>query len=245
MSANVLWALAGTHFIFLMTVLGAAMVFFFRTEGRARTQALLMGFAGGVMTAAAMWSLLLPAVEQLRAQGREPVWLPPAAGILLGASFLALVEHWENGAAGRERMLFTAITLHNIPEGMAVGLAFALTGRGESLAAALTLALGIGVQNFPEGAAVALPMRQLGMGRDRAFFWGVVSGTVEPVFGMGAYCLAAAAQPVMPWLLGFSAGAMLYVTVRELCPEAAGERGGVFGFIGGFVLMMVLDLALG
>ena len=141
-------------------------------------------------------------------------------------------------------MLFTAITLHNIPEGMAVGLAFALAGKGESLAAAFTLALGVGVQNFPEGAAVALPLRQSGLGRGSAFLWGALSGAVEPVFGMAAWLLASAVRPAMPWLLGFSAGAMLYVTVRELCPAAA-EGGGSFGYLGGFALMMVLDVTLG
>ena len=140
-------------------------------------------------------------------------------------------------------MLFTAITLHNIPEGMAVGLAFALAADGEGLAAALALALGIGVQNFPEGAAVSLPLRAKGMGRGRAFLWGAASGAVEPVFGLLAVFAASLARPAMPWLLSFSAGAMLYVTFHELCPEAA-DRSGALGFIGGFALMMTLDVAL-
>ena len=228
MNSVYLWALAGTQFIFLMTTLGAALVFFFAGEVELRFQRILLGFAGGVMTAASVWSLLLPA----------------AAGMLAGAGFLAAVDAVQHGAAGKERMLFTAITLHNIPEGMAVGLAFALAADGEGLAAAAALAFGIGVQNFPEGAAVSLPMRQLGMGQGRAFLWGAASGAVEPVFGMLAVFAAAALHPVMPWLLGFSAGAMLYVTVHELCPEAAG-RGGAFGYMDGFALMMVLDVALG
>ncbi|MCR5576165.1 MAG: ZIP family metal transporter [Oscillospiraceae bacterium] len=238
-----LWALAGTQFLFLMTSLGAALVFLGRDGENARAQELLLGFAGGVMSAAAVWSLLLPAIEQAEAAGL-PGWLPAAAGLLSGAVFLALLDRLQSGAAGRERMLFTAITLHNIPEGMAVGLAFALASGGEGRAAACALALGVGIQNFPEGAAVALPLRQLGMGRGRAFLLGALSGAVEPVFGLLAFLLAAPARPVMPWLLSFSAGAMLYVTVHELCP-AARSGAGSFGYLGGFALMMALDVALG
>ena len=243
MTSVFLWALLGTQFIFWMTALGAATVFFFKGEIGPRPRALMLGFAGGVMTAASVWSLLLPAIEQTGEESALPAWLPAALGLLLGACFLALVEDLQRGAAGKERMLFTAITLHNIPEGMAVGLAFALAGEGESLAAAMALALGIGVQNFPEGAAVSLPMRQLGEKRSRAFLWGAASGAVEPVFGMLAFWAAAALHPVMPWLLGFAAGAMLYVTARELCPEAANACGS-FGYLGGFTLMMILDVAL-
>lgn len=244
MTSVFLWALAGTQFIFLMTALGAAAVFFFAGEIGARPRALMLGFAGGVMTAASVWSLLLPAIEQSGAESALPAWLPAAAGLFLGAGFLALAERLQRGAGGKERLLFTAITLHNIPEGMAVGLAFALAAEGESLAAALTLALGIGVQNFPEGAAVSLPMRQLGMGRGRAFLWGAASGAVEPIFGMLAFYTSALLHPAMPWLLGFAAGAMLYVTARELSPESADSQG-VFSYLGGFALMMILDVALG
>ncbi len=238
-----LWALGGTQFIFFMTALGAALVFFF-PGGELRYQTALFGFAGGVMTAASVWSLLLPAIEQTAAQTGLPAWLPAAAGLLLGAGFLALADALQRGAAGRERMLFTAITLHNIPEGMAVGLAFAVAGDGERLAAALTLALGIGVQNFPEGAAVSLPLLGRGVGRGRAFLCGAASGAVEPVFGLLALWAASAVRPAMPWLLAFSAGAMLYVTAHELCPAAEGRRG-AFGFILGFALMMALDVSLG
>ena len=243
MTSSILWALGGTQFIFLMTALGASLVFLLRSP-EPRLQSLLPGFAGGVMTAASVWSLLLPAIEQTAGEGRLPAWLPAAAGLLGGALFLTLADALQGGAAGRDRMLFTAITLHNIPEGMAVGLAFALASSGEGLAAALTLALGIGVQNFPEGAAVSLPLRQRGMGRGRAFLCGAASGAVEPVFGMLAFFAASLAHPAMPWLLSFSAGAMLYVTAHELCPEAA-DRTGTLGFIGGFALMMTLDVALG
>ena len=217
---TILWALGGTQFIFLMTALGASLVFFLRSS-EPRFQNLLPGFAGGVMTAASVWSLLLPAIEQAAEEGTLPAWLPAAAGLLLGALFITAADAVQGGAAGKERMLFTAITLHNIPEGMAVGLAFALAADGEGLAAALALALGIGVQNFP-----------------------AASGAVEPVFGMLAVFTAELARPVMPWLLSFSAGAMLCVTAHELCPAAKGKAGSL-GYIGGFALMMALDVALG
>ena len=242
MTSTILWAFCGTQFIFLMTTLGASLVFFLRGSAP-RFQTVLPGFAGGVMTAASVWSLLLPAIEQTAGEGRLPAWLPAAAGLVLGALFLTAADALQGGAAGRDRMLFTAITLHNIPEGMAVGLAFALAADGEGLAAALALALGIGVQNFPEGAAVSLPLRSAGMERGRAFLYGVASGAVEPAFGMLAVFTASLAHPVMPWLLSFSAGAMLYVTAHELCPEAS-DRPGALGFIGGFALMMALDVAL-
>ena len=242
MVSSFLWALGGTQFIFFMTALGASLVFFFRGK-ELRFQRALLGFAGGVMTAASVWSLLLPAIAQTAAAG-TPAWLPAALGLLAGAIFLAGLERAQAGLAGRERMLFTAITLHNIPEGMAVGLAFALSRGGEGRAAALALALGIGVQNFPEGAAVSLPMRQMGESRGRAFLWGAASGAVEPLFGMLAFFLAGAVRALMPWLLSFSAGAMLYVTAHELCPDAR-SMSGSFGFMGGFALMMALDVALG
>jgi len=238
-----LWAVIGTQFIFCMTSLGASLVFFFRGE-ELRLQGVLFGFAGGVMAAASVWSLLLPAIEQTSAESTLPAWLPAAAGLLAGSVFLAGADSLQKEAGSRERMLFTAITLHNIPEGMAVGLAFALAGKGEGLAAATALALGIGVQNFPEGAAVSLPLRQSGMGRGRAFLYGAASGVVEPVCGMLAFLSAGLVHPAMPWLLSFSAGAMLYVTVRELCPAAEGRRG-AFGFMAGMTVMMVLDVALG
>ena len=241
MASSFLWAVGGTQFIFWMTALGASLVFFFR-GAELRFQKALFGFAGGVMTAASVWSLLLPAIEQAGAESALPAWLPAALGIVLGALFILLADALQKGAAGKERLLFTAITLHNIPEGMAVGLAFALAATGEGLAAALALALGIGVQNFPEGAAVSLPLRRLGRGR--AFLCGAASGAVEPVSGLLAFGAARWVHPLMPWLLSFSAGAMLYVTACELCPEAKG-RVGTMGYIAGFTLMMVLDVALG
>ena len=245
------WAALGTGFTFLMTTVGAATVFFFSGEPRPKFQKAMLGFAAGVMTAASVWSLLLPAIEQAQAEGRTPSWLPAAAGMLLGVVFLAALdsllprlrrmprEDWRQNT-----LLMTAITLHNVPEGMAVGLAFALAAEGEGLAGAAALAMGIGIQNFPEGAAISLPLRQEGFSRSRAFWGGTLSGSVEPVFGVLVVLAAGAVHPLMPWLLSFAAGAMLYVVVEELVPQAH-SRAGTCGFVGGFLVMMVLDVALG
>ena len=245
------WAALGTGFTFLMTTLGSAVVFFFSGEPRPKFQKAILGFAAGVMTAASVWSLLLPAIDQALAEGKLPGWLPAAAGMLLGVVFLAALdsllprlrrmprEDWRQNT-----LLMTAITLHNVPEGMAVGLAFALAAEGEGLAGAAALAMGIGIQNFPEGAAISLPLRQEGFSRRRAFLGGTLSGSVEPVFGVLVVLAAGAVHPLMPWLLSFAAGAMLYVVVEELVPQAH-SRSGTCGFVGGFLMMMVLDVALG
>lgn len=246
------WAALGTGFTFLMTTLGAAMVFFFAGEPKPRFQRAMLGFAAGVMTAASVWSLLLPAIDQAAEDGRLPGWLPAAAGMLLGVVFLAALDSVlprlrkkPTADAWRQNtLLMTAITLHNVPEGMAVGLAFALAAGGENFAGAAALALGIGIQNFPEGAAIALPLRQEGRPRGRAFLGGMLSGVVEPVFGILVVLMAAWARPMMPWLLSFAAGAMLYVVVEELVPQAH-SRAGTCGFVVGFLIMMVLDVALG
>ena len=245
------YAAIGTLFTFLMTTLGAATVFLLGRRETGRSQEVMLGFAGGVMTAASVWSLLLPAIE-LAAERALPAWLPAAAGITVGAVFLALLDallpRLRRRSLDAERrqnaLLFTAITLHNIPEGMAVGLAFALAAEGESMAGAAALALGIGIQNFPEGAAISLPMRQMGESRWRAFMGGMLSGIVEPVFGVAVVLAAAGAAALMPWLLSFAAGAMLYVVVEELVPQS-NTRGGVSGFMAGFLVMMILDVALG
>lgn len=249
MLSSVGWAALGVGFIFLMTSLGAASVLFCREDTLPRSQTGMMGFAGGVMTAATVWSMLLPAIEQTRAEGTLPCWLPAAAGTAAGAAFLCALDALilrlrRGGSAEKSSMLMTAITLHNIPEGMAVGLAFALSGGADGLTAAAALALGIGVQNVPEGAAVSLPLRRMGMSRGRAFSMGVLSGAVEPLFGMLAVMAVSGISRIMPWLLGFSAGAMLYVVVCELIP-AADDRRGLFWYITGFLLMMILDVALG
>ena len=241
-------ALLGTSFTFMMTALGAATVFFFARKVCERAQGALLGFAAGVMMAASVWSLILPAIEQTEAEGRLPPFLPAAAGIVLGALTLFLLDELVRRRGGGEVhsdfLLLSAITLHNIPEGMAVGLAFALAADGESLAGAFALALGIGVQNFPEGAAVALPLRQAGKKRGEAFLAGVLSGAVEPLFGVAAALAAVQVRPLMPWLLSFAAGAMLCVTAEELIPRAEG-RDGTCAFLVGFLLMMALDVGLG
>lgn len=240
-------ALAGTAFIFFMTVLGAGTVFVFSGKPRPHIQQMTLGFAAGVMTAASVWSLLLPAMEQTVSC---PVWLPPAGGVLLGAVFLAGLD----GLIARrcpvterrrtDRVLMIAITAHNIPEGMAVGLAFAMAADAAGFAAASALALGVGIQNFPEGAAIALPLYHGGMERKRAFFQGVLSGAVEPAAGIATVLLAAGVAPLMPWLLSFAAGAMLYAVAGELVPQAH-SRQGTCAYLVGFLFMMVLDVALG
>lgn len=245
-------AALGTGFPFLMTTLGAAAVFFLRGTPRPQMQRATLGFAGGVMTAASIWSLLLPAIGQAQTDGLFPAWLPAAAGITIGVVFLAVLDTLfpklqrgkEANAQWRQNaLLAAAITLHNIPEGMAVGLAFALSAQYGGLAGAAALAFGIGIQNLPEGAAVALPLRQEGQSRARAFLGGLLSGAVEPVFGILTVLAAAGIRSLMPWLLSFAAGAMLYVVVAELVPQSHGKDG-TCGFMVGFLVMMVLDIAL-
>lgn len=254
------WAALGTGFTFLMTALGAAMVFFFAGEPRPHFQKTLLGFAAGVMTAASVWSLLLPAIDRA-AEGALPDWLPAAGGMLLGVVFLsaldALLPHlrrdrtWQDASWRQTTLLMTAITLHNVPEGMAVGLAFSMaaqdTGSG-ALAGAVALAIGMGLQNFPEGAAISLPLRSDGVGTGRAFTAGALSGVVEPIFGLLTVLVAGSVSLVMPWVLSFAAGAMIYVVVEELIPEAhLGEHShvGTASVMCGFLVMMLLDVMLG
>ncbi|MDR1997213.1 MAG: ZIP family metal transporter [Candidatus Margulisbacteria bacterium] len=258
------WAAGGTGFIFLMTCLGSAMVFFFQKRTSRAMQTLFLGFAAGVMIAAAVFGLLLPAIEETAAAGQIS-WLPAAGGLFLGVLFLYGLDkfiphlHAFTGvregvpaALKRTTLLVSAVTLHNIPEGMAVGLAFALAaqhgGEPALYLSALALALGIGIQNFPEGAAVALPLRQEGLRAGKSFLLGCLSGFVEPVFGLLVVSVADLLAPYMPWLLAFAAGAMLYVVVEELIPEAhLGEHSnlGTLAVMGGFLIMMILDVALG
>ena len=247
------WAALGTGFTFLMTTLGAAMVFFFVGEIHPKFQKVLLGFAAGVMTDASVWSLLLPSIDRAGA-ARLPAWLPAAVGMLLGVVFLSALDaalpylRCANASTDftwrQNTLLMTAITLHNVPEGMAVGLAFALAAKGDGVAGAAALAMGIGIQNFPEGAAISLPLRQEGYSRGRAFLDGMLSGIVEPVFGILVVLVASGVEPLMPWLLSFAAGAMIYVVVEELVPQAH-SRAGTCGFVCGFLVMMVLDVALG
>ncbi len=259
-----LLCLLGTGFTFLATAAGSAMVFFFRDEINPAIQRVFLGFAAGVMIAASVWSLLNPAIEMAQEMG-QPGWLPAAGGFLLGALFLlgldTFLPHLHPGSREAEGLpsrlpknvlLVLAVTLHNIPEGMAVGLSFAMAAQGEegavTLAGALALALGMGLQNFPEGAAVSLPLRQEGMSRRRCFLLGAGSGAVEPIGGVIAVLVAGQVAPLMPWFLAFAAGAMIYVVVEELIPEAhLGEHSnsGTMGVLAGFLVMMVLDVALG
>ena len=238
-------AALGTGFPFLMTTLGAAVVFFFAEAPRPQFQKTMLGFAAGVMTAASVWSLLLPAIDRAADVGL-PGWLPAAVGLLCGDSALPRLRRGRDEDPSRRQstLLMAAITLHNVPEGMAVGLAFALAEAGEGMAGAAALAMGIGIQNFPEGAAISLPLRQEGYSRRRSFALGTLSGAVEPAAGILAALAAAGVRPVMPWLLSFAAGAMLYVVVEELVPQAH-SRTGTCGFVGGFLIMMILDVALG
>ena len=263
MTQAILWAAGGTGFTALMTASGAAMVFLFRSSASPSLHRVMLGFAAGVMIAASMWSLLIPAIEEAQAMGVAG-WLPAAGGSAMGIAFLLLMDyllpkltpesfHWREGETSRKRtaMLVLAVTLHNIPEGMAVGISFALAARSGDpalMTAAGALAMGIGIQNFPEGAAISLPLRQEGMSRGRAFAMGAASGLVEPVFALLTVLAAGSVQPLMPWLLSFAAGAMLYVVVEELIPEANLSQGGHTGTLGvmaGFLLMMILDVALG
>lgn len=239
----------GIAFPFAMTALGAAVVFLFRRGIGERARRLCMGFAAGVMTAASVFSLLLPAVEQ----SGTPV-LTATFGFLLGAGTIDALDgllrrHGGLDDAGGERrqnaLLFAAVTLHNIPEGLAVGLAFVQAFSGGTAAAAATVALGIGLQNLPEGAAIALPLRQSGVSRARSFLLGVLSGVVEPIAAACVLMIASMIAPATPWLMAFAAGAMTIVVFGELAPETAGERDGTIAAVLGFAAMMAMDVGLG
>ena len=253
---GILWTFLGTLLTFSVTTLGAAGVFFVKKDMGGRIQSGFLGFAGGVMIAASVWSLLLPGIEFAEENGQIS-WLVMTGGFLLGVLLLLAVDYligrWENLRVKKNTaMLVTAITAHNIPEGMAIGLAFALAAQNPEDAAlfsgAAALASGIAIQNFPEGTAVALPLIQNGFSRKKAFLVGSMSAVVEPVFGVAAAALAGTVRAGMPWFLSLAAGAMIYVVVQELIPEAnsrENEKAGTLGFIVGFLVMMILDVALG
>lgn len=265
MSQAVIWAALGTGFTFLMTALGAAVVFFFKGTMHENVQRVFLGFAAGVMIAASVWSLLIPAITRAEEQNIAVEWIPAAVGFVLGGLFLLVLDklmpHLHIGtekpegrpsSMKRVTLLVAAVTLHNIPEGMATGLAFAMAAQNPDekglYAAAFALAVGIGIQNFPEGAAISLPLRKEGVSRSKAFLWGAGSGLVEPVFGVATTLAASWIEPFMPWLLAFAAGAMVFVVVEELIPEAkfkTDSNVGTLGFMGGFLIMMILDVALG
>ena len=245
------------------TVLGAGFVFFMRDTMPAWLQKVLLGFASGVMVAASVWSLLIPSMELSEDMGRMSV-IPATAGFLLGMAFLLFIDyitphlHPGNGKPegpkahlSRTAMLTLAVTIHNLPEGMAVGVVLAgalQSGTGITAAAALVLSLGIAIQNVPEGAIISMPMRAEGNSRLRSFLIGALSGVVEPIGGLLVILLAGILTPLLPYMLSFAAGAMIYVVIEELIPESAeGEHSnlGTVGFAVGFVLMMVLDVMLG
>ncbi len=263
MQQAISYALGGTLFTAGMTALGASFVFFLPPHTSSRLHKLLLGFAAGVMMAASVWSLLIPAIEQTE-QSMGIGWLPAAGGIVFGVLFLLAMDallphlapesfHLRHGEGSRRRniLLVLAVTLHNIPEGMAVGVSFAAASNDTDparLAAAVALALGIGIQNFPEGAAIALPLRQEGATRASSFFLGAASGIVEPIFAVLTVLIVGSIQPMLPWLLSFAAGAMLYVVVEELipaCTHGQDSHTGTLGVMAGFLVMMILDVALG
>ncbi len=260
----VMQAFVATCFTWLMTAAGAAVVFLAKGLSRKTLDAML-GFAAGVMIAASCWSLLIPSIE-MAAEWSIPSWVPATAGFLLGAVFLRLMDrflpHLHPGMATeqaegvktkwqRTTLLVLAITLHNIPEGLAVGVAFGAAAAGldsATLAGAIALAIGIGIQNFPEGTAVSMPLRREGVSRAKSFWYGQLSGVVEPMAGVAGAALVLIARPILPYALSFAAGAMIFVVVEELVPES--QTGGhshsaTWGAIIGFAVMMTLDVALG
>lgn len=259
---------------FLGTSLGAAIVLFLKKKMSPGLERLMLGFAAGVMIAASVWSLLIPAIEMAEEQGRI-AWLPAASGFLLGVGFLLLLGRLaplarrepegqeeiafpekgvpENAAAEdrhKVTMLVLAVALHNLPEGMAVGVALAgamTENTGITMAGAMLLSVGIAIQNLPEGAIISMPLRNVGASRPKAFWYGVLSGVVEPAGAFVTILLAEQVVPILPYLLAFAAGAMLYVVADELIPEAGAGEGSKIGTVGmaaGFVLMMVLDVAV-
>ncbi|MEN8097624.1 MAG: ZIP family metal transporter [Chloroflexota bacterium] len=260
----VVQALIATCFTWFVTALGSGLVFFFKRINRQVLDTML-GFAAGVMIAASFWSLLAPAIEM--AEGSSlPAWVPAVVGFLLGGAFLWAIDkilpHLHLGlpiseAEGlpttwrRSVLLVLAITLHNIPEGLAVGVAFGAAAAGipeASIAGAIALALGIGIQNFPEGTAVSVPLRREGLSRVRSFWYGQISGMVEPVAGVLGAAAVLIARPILPYALAFAAGAMIFVVVEELIPESQLSSKSDVATVGamlGFAVMMTLDVALG
>lgn len=257
----------GIAFIFAMSVLGAATVFIFRKEVPSYFKKVFLGFASGVMLAAAVWSLLLPAFDDAKALGISG-WIPASIGLILGACFMLALDYLlpmlqsksrkkKSGTSESENsfLFIMAVILHDIPEGMAVGLSFAFAAQNNStvaMSAAIALAIGVGIQNFPEAAAISLPLRQQGKTAKKAFCTAVLTGTVEPIFSIMAVIigtvLASAINATMPWLLAFAAGAILYVVLEELVPESHEDKKshlGTLSALAGFLLMMILDSVLG
>lgn len=248
---------------FLGTTLGAATVFLMRNKMNPKVEKLLLGFASGVMIAASVWSLLIPSINMATEQNKL-AWMPAAIGFIFGIVFLLILDsliphlHLNNNKQEgikaklkKTTMMVFAVTLHNIPEGMAVGVTFAgaiIGNTGITIAGAFALALGIAIQNFPEGAIISMPLKSEGMSKPKAFLYGTLSGIVEPIGAVITILLTNAVVPILPYLLSFAAGAMIYVVVEELIPELqSGEHSniGTIGVAIGFVIMMILDVALG
>lgn len=248
---------------FLGTTLGAAMVFLMKKEMNKKVEKILLGFASGVMIAASVWSLLIPSIEMAETQGKV-AWIPAVIGFLLGIVFLLVLDsvvphmHLESekpegmkAKLKKTTMMVFAVTLHNIPEGMAVGVTFAgalAQNAGITMAGAFALAVGIAIQNFPEGAIISMPLKSEGVSKPKAFLYGTLSGIVEPIGAIITILLTNAVVPILPYLLSFAAGAMIYVVVEELIPESqVGEHSniGTIGVAIGFTIMMILDVALG
>lgn len=248
---------------FIGTTLGSACVFLMRKKINKNVEKLLLGFASGVMIAASIWSLLIPSIDMAKESNIIP-YIPASVGFILGMLFLLLLDklvphiHLEStepegikSSLKKTTMLVLAVTLHNIPEGMAVGVVFAgmlAQNTGITLAGAFALSLGIAIQNFPEGAIISMPLKSEGMSKIKSFWYGTLSGIVEPVAAILTICLSQIVVPILPYLLSFAAGAMIYVVIEELVPEIKSEGSssiGIFGVAIGFVLMMILDVALG
>ncbi len=248
---------------FLGTTLGSGMVFLMKNKINKKIEKLLLGFASGVMIAASIWSLIIPALDMAEEQG-VITWVPATTGFLLGIGFLlvldSIIPHLHlntdkpeglKSKIQKTTMMVLAVTLHNIPEGMAVGVVFAgalAQNTGITMAGAIALAIGIAIQNFPEGAIISMPLKSEGMSKSKAFLYGTLSGIVEPIGAILTICLTNLVVPILPYLLSFAAGAMIYVVVEELIPESqTGEHSniGTIGVAIGFVIMMILDVALG
>ena len=248
---------------FIGTTLGSGMVYLLKNRMDQKLEKALLGFASGVMVAASVWSLLIPSIDMAAEQGKI-AFIPAAVGLLFGMLFLLILDSViphihinENEPEGikvdrlkKTTMMIFAVTLHNIPEGMAVGVALAgaMNGSSISLASALALSTGIAIQNFPEGAIISMPLKEEGMSKNKAFLLGTLSGAVEPLFGFITIMLTGLVVPILPYILAFAAGAMLYVVVEELIPESQNgthSNIGTIGFAIGFVIMMILDVALG
>ena len=273
----VIQALYAGIFTWILTAFGAGLVFFFKASNRKLLDAAL-GFTGGVMIAASFWSLLSPAIEYVELQNElglssTPIWLPPAVGFFAGASFLYILDKMiphlhifgkEDEAEGPKTdlkktvLLVLAIAIHNVPEGLAVGVAFGALASPDllgmdgtavfTLGSAIALAIGIGIQNFPEGFAVSMPLRRMGVSKLKSWQWGQLSAIVEPIFAVIGAAIVMSVLPILPYALSFAAGAMIFIVVEEVIPES--QRGGntdlaTMGLVAGFIVMMCLDVALG